>query len=1206
MALPLRITRGAIITNRRPDRVTISWRTNRPADGYVDLGTSSALGQRQGLADVTQDHEITLSDLEPGTLYHIVVGSTDPAGNEVSSDDRTLTTRPEEDVVAPFLTQRPEVVGVTDSSAYVRWRTNEPTDALVEYGPDPKYGETVLEEEFTADHKVSLTGLEPGTTYHVRVSCTDASGNGPVVSGGVSFHTRQTADLTPPSIIAGPGIVDLSSEGVTVRWRTDEPADGFVEYGAEGQPLSELAGSAIPARKHEVTLSNLAPGTRYEYRVRSTDLAGNTSSTDPAGNAAWSKHLTFTTRAAADTEPPVITRGPSVVVGNRGAVIVFRTNERCIAELAYGTSETLGTAAEEVVFEDEPRRRHRLHIGRLAPRTRYVFTLTCRDAAGNSLIVGTPRRAAGKIVLPEGADDLSGALEFTTEEHADTAPPVITSGPTLVSRSSDTAIIEWATDEPADSYVDFGVGGLASAVGSTDLTQEHRVILSGLEPSTAYSYSVRSTDFAGNPPVSSQTGLFSTAADPDISPPVLLAGPRLASIADDRAIVTWQSDEAASLQIAYGQGSLFDQALFDDTFATEHTIQLTGLQPDTVYALRVSLTDPRGNTTTADAPTFATTAAADVSAPVLGGVQVTEVADASAIVSWTTDEVANRFVYFGTTDALDRSAGQTDLGLEHAVMLTNLAPATVYQYQVESVDPAGNSSGRSDLATFTTAALPDTSGPEAPDLFEATMGLETARLSWTAATAGDLAGYTVHRSINGGPFQAVAAGLADTFYVDEGLVYGSAYQYHVSATDLSGNEGEATDQSGGAASVRNVPSAVVPISGANVGPVTTLEVSNAVPGIRGGALSYSFQVSTTELFDDVVASATGIVQGSGSTSWSFEKELEPGGEYFWRGRAFDGLFHGPWSNPSYFVAAGGAPGDFSGDGAVGFDDFFMFVDAFGLSAGDAGHDAIFDLNTDSTVGFDDFFLFVDVFGTAYSSAREVAASPAADRLEATVTSELLDDEVHLAVRAEGLQPARGVGLVVRFDPGALELLGLADGGVGVLAGLAPSERLLAVSADEQGEITLLAHRIRQHDLGDASSLAILRFRPRRHAEATHVELARAVVRTRGSIAALSAPVSARVRLVPAAFALGPNYPNPFNPATTIAFDVPSASRVELAVHDLLGQRVRELASGDLPAGRHRVVWDGRDGTGRPSASGAYFVTMHTGSFRAVRKMLLLR
>jgi len=94
--------------------------------------------------------------------------------------------------------------------------------------------------------------------------------------------------------------------------------------------------------------------------------------------------------------------------------------------------------------------------------------------------------------------------------------------------------------------------------------------------------------------------------------------------------------------------------------------------------------------------------------------------------------------------------------------------------------------------------------------------------------------------------------------------------------------------------------------------------------------------------------------------------------------------------------------------------------------------------------------------------------------------------------------------------------------------------------------------------------------------------------------------------VPAAFALAPNVPNPFNPSTTITFSLPRDERIRLDVIDLRGRRVRTLAQGPHLAGEHRVVWDGRDAQGMPAASGTYVYRLQTGERMVSRKMMLVK
>jgi hypothetical protein len=81
-------------------------------------------------------------------------------------------------------------------------------------------------------------------------------------------------------------------------------------------------------------------------------------------------------------------------------------------------------------------------------------------------------------------------------------------------------------------------------------------------------------------------------------------------------------------------------------------------------------------------------------------------------------------------------------------------------------------------------------------------------------------------------------------------------------------------------------------------------------------------------------------------------------------------------------------------------------------------------------------------------------------------------------------------------------------------------------------------------------------------------------------------------VLPAEYALHPAYPNPFNPKTTLRYDLPENSRVRLTIYDLMGREVVVLEQGFRPAGIYRVVWRGRDRSGRPVASGVYLYRFH--------------
>ena len=94
--------------------------------------------------------------------------------------------------------------------------------------------------------------------------------------------------------------------------------------------------------------------------------------------------------------------------------------------------------------------------------------------------------------------------------------------------------------------------------------------------------------------------------------------------------------------------------------------------------------------------------------------------------------------------------------------------------------------------------------------------------------------------------------------------------------------------------------------------------------------------------------------------------------------------------------------------------------------------------------------------------------------------------------------------------------------------------------------------------------------------------------------------------IPAATALAGVSPNPFNPKTTIAFDLAATARARVSVYDVRGALVRRLVDADLAPGRHEVAWDGRDTGDRAVPSGTYFARLEAGGVSQTRKLMLVR
>ena len=94
--------------------------------------------------------------------------------------------------------------------------------------------------------------------------------------------------------------------------------------------------------------------------------------------------------------------------------------------------------------------------------------------------------------------------------------------------------------------------------------------------------------------------------------------------------------------------------------------------------------------------------------------------------------------------------------------------------------------------------------------------------------------------------------------------------------------------------------------------------------------------------------------------------------------------------------------------------------------------------------------------------------------------------------------------------------------------------------------------------------------------------------------------------IPFDFSLSQNFPNPFNPETTINFFLPISSDIILNIYNIRGQLIRKLVSGQLNAGEHLQIWDGRNDIGIIVSSGIYFARLKAGKFTAIRRMTFLK
>ena len=300
-------------------------------------------------------------------------------------------------------------------------------------------------------------------------------------------------------------------------------------------------------------------------------------------------------------------------------------------------------------------------------------------------------------------------------------------------------------------------------------------------------------------------------------------------------------------------------------------------------------------------------------------------------------------------------------------------------------------------------------------------------------------------------------------------------------------------------------------------------------------------------------------------------------------------------------------GLFGTDNRIGFDDFFIFADSFGLTAEDTGFDPAFDLSPNATIDFEDFFVFADNFGRSTAAAGKrvpMLAGLNADArmyLDARTAMPVVGEDFVLDVRVADFAAIKAYGLQVQYEADKLEFVQvLTDQPLGGSALAAPQ-----VLADEAGVLTVVAHG----DVVSEGEVALsLVFRATTEIENTIIEIAdNQTYDSEFGFNRLALPAPVQLQTRPEAFALANNYPNPFNPATTIKYALPQAADVELTVYNVVGQVVRTLVAEHQSAGRYVVEWDATNDSGHNLSSGMYFYRLEAGGeFHEVKKMLLLK
>ncbi len=719
--------------------VTISWSTDVPANTFVAYGTTSALGQLSPVQSaLTNSHGVVLTGLNPGTTYYFRAESTTAGGSTGGSTIYTFTTTGVPASPAPVIT-KVAVTNITTTSATISWTTDQAASSQVNYGATTAYGSSSpLYSILVTSHSINLTGLTPGTTYNYDVISTNSSGTSSGMSTNYTFATTGII-ATPPAITNIQAMVTTTT--ATITWTTDQAANSQVKYGATTSYGSATTPDSNYVTSHSVTLTNLAPGTTYNFAVVSTNAAA-LSTTSPNG--------TFLTTASNATAPYV---GYVAFWGinNSGVTISWSTDVLANTQVAYGTTSALGQFSP---LQSTLTASHGVVLTGLNSGTTYYF---------QAQSTGT-----------NGATGYSTTYSFTTTGSPSAPAPMISNIQTSVTTNS--ATITWTTDQAASSQVNYGVTTTytSSSTLSPTLTTSHSVTLNNLMPGTTYNFDVMSSNVA-NLSATSPNATFQTTGS---APGPVISKVAASSITSSTALITWTTDQASTSVVNYGTSTTSNP-----TLVTSHSVMLTGLTPNTTYTFSVTSANASSVSTTSSNYSF-TTSTPSAGAPVVSNVAFWGITGSGVTISWSTNVPSNTSVAFGTAanQLSQTSPVQTPLTNSHGVTLTGLNPGTTYYFQAQSADVNGNT-GYSTIFSFTTIAGP----PTISAVTVTPADNHTATISWT--TSAPTYSYVQYGPAAGvyGRYSA-QTNLTATPPCTLGYVPSGVNHYQLVSTDANGNQ----------------------------------------------------------------------------------------------------------------------------------------------------------------------------------------------------------------------------------------------------------------------------------------------------------------------------------------------------------------------------------------------------------------------------------
>lgn len=408
------------------------------------------------------------------------------------------------------------------------------------------------------------TNLSQAKYYYCVTAC-DSTNECSAPSSTMSL-TPDGKWRVPPTLLDEPSAT-VKTKSAIITWTTSRTASSFVKYGKNSGDYGDEVGTSDQVSLHEIDLSGLDPGTTYYYKTLWTDEDGNTGE---------SSEQSLTTNAA-----PLVSAVTVSDVSLYSAYVDFTLKNAVKAIVQYGKTTNYGSNHEITTSRAEGS--YMVKIEELEEGTPYHLRIQALDEEGN--IFTSDDYIFETLPVPK-------LLDIKTQQ--------VKGMPTATLR------LLWKSNTSVSSIITYYPTGrteMAKDQIKLTLAKTHEMLLKDLYDDTEYTLVFKGRDAMGN---SAETIILKFKTSADMRPPII-TDLRLESVVDGigaeakaQVVVYWNTDEPATSQVEYGQGTGSDypsRTQKDTKLTLNHSLTVPELKPSEVYHFRVITEDKIGNAT---------------------------------------------------------------------------------------------------------------------------------------------------------------------------------------------------------------------------------------------------------------------------------------------------------------------------------------------------------------------------------------------------------------------------------------------------------------------------------------------------------------------------------------------------------------------------------------------------------------------------------